>query len=166
MKNQKGMSHLMLIFSIIIIILIIVGVSYFIKTSVEQQQLENYQTNMLLIQGKVKILSQESIIQKNEEILKGKKVLDNLEDEQIKILLEKSVISQEETSFEKYYILENADLEEMGIQNVILKQGFYIVNYDTDEIIYSNGITVDNKKYYKLSELSNKEEQEENEIVE
>lgn len=162
MKSQKGMSHLMLILSIIIIIIIIVGVTYLIRNLVEEEGMKNYQTDMLLIQGKVKILSQESIIEKNEGILKGKKVSENLEDEQIKLLIEKNVISQEEGSFSKYYILENSNLEEMGIENVVLKEGFYIVNYDTDEIIYSKGIEIEDNTYYKLSELKHISNQKEN----
>ena len=153
MKSQNGMGHLMLIICIAIIILFIIGIIYITTESIEKEKLETYQTNMLLIQGKVKVISQEATIQKKEELLKGIKVSETLEDEQIKKMLENNVISQEEKSFSKYYILEKTHLEEMGLNTIELKEGYYIVNYDTDEIIYSNGITKGKNIFYKLSEL-------------
>lgn len=162
MKNQKGMGHLMLIICIAIIICFIVGIIYIGKNRMKEEILQTYETNMLLIQGNVKIISQESTIQKKEELLKGRKLTDNLEDESVKKLLENNIINQEEASFAKYYILENSHLEEMGLNNIELKEGYYIVNYDTDEIIYSEGIKIGKETYYKLSELEKIGVQEEN----
>ena len=121
MKSQNGMGHLMLIICIAIIILFIIGIIYITTESIEKEKLETYQTNMLLIQGKVKVISQEATIQKKEELLKGIKVSETLEDEQIKKMLENNVISQEEKSFSKYYILEKTHLEEMGLNTIELK---------------------------------------------
>lgn len=163
MKSQKGMSYPMLIIYIIIIIAIIITVGYFAYKQIEERILENYQETMISIQIKTKILSQESIMQKNEELLKGRKVSDSLEEEQIKTILEKGVISQEEDNFSKYYIIEKSTLEEMELNNIELEEGnYYIVNYDTYEIIYANGININNNTYYKLSELKelNKTEEE------
>lgn len=155
MKNQKGMGHLMLIICITIIILIVIGIIYILRENIQKEKLETYQTDMLLIQGKVKVISQEATIQKKEELLKGRKLSDSLEEKQVKKLLDNNIIAQEETSFSKYYILEQSHLEEMGLNNIKLQEGYYIVNYDTDEIIYSNGITIGEKTFYKLSELEN-----------
>ena len=153
MRSQKGMGHLMLIICIAIIILFIIGIIYIAMQSIEKEKIETYQTDMLLIQGKVKVISSEATIQKKEELLKGRKVTDALEDEQIKKLLENNVITQEEKSFSKYYILEKTHLEEIGLNTIELKEGYYIVNYDTDEIIYSKGIKMRENILYKLSEL-------------
>ena len=153
MKDQKGMGHLMLISCVIIIILVAIGAFYYFFIKLETQVIETYETDMLLIQGKVKVLSEEAIINKNEELLKGRKVSDSLEDEEVKTLLENGVLSQEEESFSKYYLLEKSNLDEMG---------YYIVNYDTDEIIYSKGIQVGENTYYKLSEIEELKEKEEN----
>lgn len=170
MKDQKGMGHLTLILCIAIILGIIVGIIYVVKLGLQKEKLETYETNMLLIQGKVKVLSQEATIQKNEEFLKGKKVEDNLEIEEIKSLLENNVISQEENNFSKYYILDKSNLEDMGLNQINLQEGYYIVNYDSDEIIYSKGIQIGSSIYYKLSEIqkaqNRQEEILENEIVE
>lgn len=162
MKSQKGMGHLMLIICIAIILVFIIGIIYLVRETIKKEKVETYQTNMLLIQGKVKVISNEATIQKNEELLKGRKVTEAIEEEQIKKLLENNIISQEETSFSKYYILEQEHLDEIGLDNIKLKEGYFIVNYDTDEIIYSNGIKVGKDIYYKLSELENLNKQEEN----
>lgn len=153
MKNQKGMGHLMLMIWIVVIVLAIVGIGYFAKEEMKKVKIETYETDMLLIQGKAKVISQESAIQKKEELLKGKKLEEHLEENEIKELLEKQVISQEEAAFSKYYMLEHETLEEMGLENISLKEGYYIVNYDTDEVIYAKGIKIGNDMYYKLSEL-------------
>lgn len=164
MKSQNGMGHLMLIICIAIIILFVVGIIYITIESLEKEKLETYQTNMLLIQGKTKVISQEATIQKNEGLLKGRKVSEAIEEEQIKNLLESKIILQEETSFAKYYILEKSHLEEICLGSIELEEGYYIVNYDTDEIIYSKGITKGKETLYKLSELE-KINEEQNVII-
>ena len=161
MKSEKGMGHLMLILCIIIILVAIISILNIAHSKIQQEGTENYKTDMLLIQSKVKILSQESTIQKKEEILKGKKVADDLENDVVKKLIENKIISQEEKEFAKYYILENATLEEMGLNTISLKEGVYIVNYDTDEIIYSEGIKIKENIYYKLSDLQKLNEEKE-----
>lgn len=154
MKNQRGMSQITLVISIIIIIVIAVLGFNITKKMLERRNVENYKTNMLLLQGKVKVISKEFVMKKeDEEILEGKKVSENLEREDIKELLQKGIISQEDESFERIYIIENKDLERIGLSNIKLKDGYYIVNYNTDEIIYSKGIEIDQKVYYKLSEI-------------
>lgn len=153
MKNQKGMGHLMLILCIAIILFIIVALVCVGKIQLQNQILETYQTDMLLIQGKVKVLSKEATMQKKEEILIGKKIEESLEEESIKKLLENGIISKEEENFSKYYLLEKANLEEMGLTTIKLRKGYFIVNYETDEVIYSEGIASNGKTYYKLSEL-------------
>lgn len=158
MKSQKGMSHIMLLICIVLILAIVGGILYITNSLNQERILENYQTEMLMLQSKVKILSQESIMQKKDELLKGKKVSENLEDENIKQLLENKIISQEEESFDKYYILDKANIEEMGLANIVIEDGFYIVNYDTDEIIYSNGIVLGKETYYKLSQIQKRNE--------
>ncbi len=162
MKEQKGMGHIGLIISIIIIILAIVAIVNFVNKKLADEKIENYQTDMLLVQGKIKVLAQESEIQKNEGVLNGRKVSDNLEDKKIKELLEKGIISQDEGQFSKYYILEKVNLEEIGLESINLENGYFIVNYYTYEVIYSEGVEIDGNVYYKLSEIQEKTNEDEN----
>lgn len=162
MKSQKGMGLLMLIICIAIIILFVIGISYILRETIQKEEIQTTKTDMLLIQGKIKVLSKEATIQKNEEILKGRKLSEAIEEQQVKKLIENSIISQEESNFSKYYILEQTHLDEMNL-NAKIEDGYYIVNYDTYEIIYSKGITLEENTLYKLSEMI---KQNENQYVE
>lgn len=165
MKSQKGMSHIVLILAIAIILVLIVCALFFSKTKLENEVLKMYETDMLLIQGKVKILSKESIVKGNDDELMGRKLEENLKDETIKNLLEKGVISKEDQNFPKYYIIDKQTLDEMGLTDVKIREGFYIVNYNTDEIIYAKGITIENNTYYKLTEIKEANSKKENEVL-
>ncbi len=167
MKSQKGMSHIVWAIAIVVIIGLVICALFFSKIKLEDEVLKMYETDMLLIQGKVKILSNEATIKGDDDGLKGKKIEENLEDETIKKLLEDSVISKEEKDFSKYYIIDKQTLDEMGLIDVKIRDGFYIVNYNTDEIIYAKGITIEDNTYYKLTEIKevNSKKENQNEIV-
>ena len=153
MKEQKGMGHITTSICIVIIILLVFGIAYYVKIKYQDEKVQKYETDMLLIQGKIKVIGQEATIQKNEELLKGRKVSENLEDEEVIKLLEKNIISQDEEKFSKYYILEEENLEEIGLNWININEECYIVNYDTYEIIFTKGISVEGNTLYKLSEL-------------
>ena len=53
---------------------------------------------------------------------------------------------------ENCYLLSQNDLNEMGLEKVNEDSG-YIVNYETNEIIYVKGFEAKDKTYYKLSEM-------------
>lgn len=163
MKSQKGMSYKMLVICIFILMVLVISIVYFLHNQLKNEKLTTYETDMLLVQGKVKVLSQESTMQKKEEILKGEKLTDKLEEEWVKELLEKQVIDQEEENFSKYYIWNKDILNDVGLEDIKLENGYYIVNYETDEVIYSEGINIDNKIYYKLSEITNNQLEEKTE---
>ena len=153
MKNEKGMSHITLIIVIILIAFLIFATIYFIRILNQKGRIAYYETNMLQIQGKVKILSEEDNMDKDTNKLKGRKIEENKDIEKVRQLINDGIISEEEEKFSKYYIIDNLDLEQMKLDNIYLDNGFYIVNYDTEEVIYSEGIEVDGDKYYKLSQL-------------
>lgn len=159
MKNQKAMSLIGVIIAIILIVMIVCGAAYFTIKQFEKSRIENVKTNMLLVQGKIKVLQESSVAKKDESILKGKKVADNRENEKVKEMLEKGVISEQDESFDKYYIVDQDTLAEMQIEGSVFGEGnFYIVNYATNEILWTQGITIDGVTYYKLSDLEKLEE--------
>lgn len=159
MKNQKAMSLIGVIIAIIFIVMFVCGGTYFIIKQFEKSRIENVKTNMLLVQGKIKVLQESSVAKKDESILKGKKVVDNQENEKVKEMLEKGVITTQDENFDKYYIIDQATLSEMQIEGIVFGEGnFYIVNYATNEILWTQGITIDGVIYYKLSDLEELEE--------
>ena len=169
MKNEKGMSHIMLIILLVIIAFVIFAVIHIAKAEIQKSNIENLETDMLQIQGKTKIIAEEDNMDKDNNKLKGRKVEDYKEIQKIKELIENKVIAEDEENFSKYYIFDKLDLEEIKLENTNSDKGFYIVNYTTHEVIYSEGLTIDGKTYYKLSELkelNKKEENSTNEIVE
>lgn len=155
MKSEKAMSLISVIISIIIIIGIIATTVYFLGKGFQESRIENVKTNMLLVQGKIKVLQESSIAKKDETILKGKKLVDNQENEKVKEMLEKKVITPEEQNFDKYYIVDGETLKEMQIEGIVFGEGnFYIVNYATNEIIWTQGLKIEDNVYYKLSEIT------------
>ena len=159
MKKQNAMSLIGVIIAIIFIVMIICGAIYFTMEQFEKSRIENVKTNMLLVQGKIKVLQESSVAKKDESILKGKKVADNAENEKVKEMLEKGVISTQDESYDKYYIVDQDTLTQMQIEGIVFGEGnFYIVNYATNEILWTQGITIDGVTYYKLSDLEKLDE--------
>ena len=167
MKNEKGMGHITLIILIFVIAIVIFLTVHFIRIEIQNSKLENLETDMLQIQGKIKMIEEEDNMDKDNDKLKGRKLEDYKEIDVIKELLDKGIITEDEENFSKYYALDNLDLESINLENANLDNGFYIVNYATGEIIYSEGITIDGEVYYKLSSLKelNKKEKLTNEEV-
>lgn len=160
MKNEKGMTYIMLLVVIVLIIIGIVGITYFVQKKYEESQVENIRTDMLLIQGKIRVLSEKTTAKKEDATLQGRKVSENKEEEKVKQLLDKQIITEQEEHFEDYYILEEQQLKDMGLDTIILQEGnYFIVNYKTDEVITTKPVKVNKEEYYKLSQL--KEVQEE-----
>lgn len=153
MKSQNGKSQLLLIIAVLLIIVASIYIVNLVKEQLNKKTISDYETDMLMIQGKTKIIDEEVNMKKEGIVLEGKKISENIEKEEIKQILDKKLISQEEENFEKYYMLENEDLEKIGLSNIKLETGFYIINYTTDEVIYSEGISDGKNIYYKLSEI-------------
>lgn len=152
MKKENAMTHITLVIWIVIIIVIGYLSINFILKETEKGKVENLKTDMLLVQGKIKVIEQENEMNKEENPLKGLKVSENLEDEKIKILIENKVINVEEENFDKYYIINSEVLNELKLQNN-LKGEYYIVNYKTYEIIYSKGIEIEKEMHYSLTQI-------------
>lgn len=155
MRNEKGMTFLMLIIIIVIVIALIGTATFFILQGYHEAEFDSMRTDMLSVQGKIKVLSESSIAKKDDAIKKGLKLIESEEDEKIKSILEKGIISKEEENYEQYYILNIEDLNEIGLSSIeIQENGYIIVNYKTYEVIYTQGIKIEGNEYFKLSELN------------
>ena len=144
MKNQKGITLVMLAVTIVIMA-ILAGVTVNVGSDIiKQAKIQTLNTNMLLLQAKVKTISEEASFNKNTDNYKGSKITSN---EKINNLKEKGVIENPE----QCYLLSKDDLNALGLEKVDIHDG-YIVNYETEEIIYVRGIKLGNQTFYKLSE--------------
>ena len=127
-KNNKGITFITLIISIILLI-ILAGTSVYIGLDIsETAKLENVKTNLISLQSKCKIIAEKNAIE--DEELYGTK--------------------QESGDYIGWYLLSKADLIEMGFNNLDDKDNYY-VDYENDDVAYGKGITYDNVTYHKLS---------------
>lgn len=147
MRNQNGITIVMLVITIIVLI-IITSVTVYTGTGVIKRiSLQSLNTNMLLLQAKTKTLAEESKFNKDESTLKGINVSEISDNEKIKKLVDTRIIEDQE----QYYLLSQEDLNSMGLEKVKIEDG-YLVNYETEEIIYVKGFKANETTYYKLSE--------------
>lgn len=171
MKNNKGITMVALVITIIMI-LIITGISIGTGSNViKQTQLENLKTDMLLIKVKGKEyvenanfnlgtkFSEATEQEKTARIEKAKAELKGTEMQEISIPGQNINISEDNTKNIYYYKLTTEELAEIGLSNLKSdnKNGWYIIKYDVAneevEIYNTKGFEVENKKYYSLNEI-------------
>lgn len=155
MKRGYFKTYVKILFFIGIIIAIIYGAGYFLKNEYDDEQFETIKTDMLLIEAKTKMVAEKIKMKEKDAVYVGKKIEEAKDDEDIKKLQESGIINLEEKNNE-YYILEKSNLEELGLTAVNLAEGYYIVEYNSNEIIYAKGIKDKNGNVlYKLSDIEN-----------
>ena len=92
MNKENGMGIIAIIISVLIIVLIGIFAYNFIINSADKQKIEDIRANMLLIQGKCKIIEETSKVNNNEDQLKGTKLSDMQDDSIISEFLNKNII--------------------------------------------------------------------------
>ena len=133
MKNNKGITLIGLVITVVILVIISV-VTISISTNIaDLAEFETIETNLLLIQSKTKVMADKKAIGEiTEEDLLGTK--------------------QNSGTYEGWYLLSQANLDEMGLKQAKADDEYY-VNYENDDIAYGIGIEYKGVKYYKLSEI-------------
>lgn len=157
MKSQKGMSYIMMLLCIVAIIALIGGIIYFTQKKYEEEKLETLKTDLITLQGKIRILSQEVNMKKEGINYIGKSLSENLEEESVKKLIDNGIITSDNAEYKEYFILEGEDFKALGLEDYNLSK--LIVNYTTCEIIYPEGFYIKEKMYYKLSDLKAMQEE-------
>ena len=165
-KKENGMGHIQVLLLIIIITCLVASGIYFIRTNLNDRRIETIKTNMMLIQWKVKNYMGSKTVAKEEAQKIGTKISEMKEDKLLKEIIDNGVIKEDE--YEKYYVLKDEDLAAIGTEVTHEEDSYYIVNYDTEEIIFSKGCSYNKgEKLYKLSEIENaKNNKEENKQAE
>ena len=153
MRSENGLSFIGTIILVIIIAVITFGVVYFVRIQADKEQAEDIKTNMLLVQAKVKKLSGDYILEEKEEVLVGTKLSEMQEEQPIKDFLEKELFDIDEKD-KKYYVLNQQNLNDMGLNNVVLEENaYYIVDYTSSEVYYTNGYLDENGNlHYSVSD--------------
>ena len=151
MRKGYGRVYAGILFIILVIGIIIYGVLKYAKKEVDSEQFETIKTDMLLIEAKTSIVAQKVKIKEKDAKYIGNKI-ENDENEDIKKLEEHGIIELKKEN--NYYILDNNNLDELELSVRNQKQGNYIVEYNSNEIIYTSGIKdKDGNILYKLSDI-------------
>ncbi len=154
-KNNKGITIIALIIIVLLMVLLASVTAYEANDLISTTKKQSIKTNLLLIQAKVRIINEQVVFEKDEEkkkeLLVGTKL--SSKTQVLNSLKEKKVLSSSESG-ENYYVLSKKNLDDMGL-DTLEESDVYVVNYNTEEIIYVNGVKMDNGVYlYKLSEMN------------
>ena len=151
MRKGYGKVYAGIIFIIILIGITAYGVLKYVKKEIETEKFETIKTDMLLIEAKTSIVAQKVKMKEKSAKYIGSKVA-NDENEDIKKLEEHGIIELKKEN--NYYILDDNNLDELELSVRNQKQGNYIVEYNSNEIIYTSGIKdKDGNILYKLSDI-------------
>ena len=155
MKKEYLKTYLKIIFFLIIIgAIIYAGVCLF-KKEYDIEKVQTIKTDMLLIESKVEIIQQKVTMKDKDVKYVGKKISKMADEEDIKKLQENGIIDINEEK-KKYYVLDKSDIDQLGLEDLKIDDGYYIVDYISSEVIYSKGIQDKDGNYiYKLSDLKN-----------
>ena len=150
MNTEKGMGIIAIIISVLVIVAIAIFAYNFVVNTADEQKIEDIRTNMLLIQGKCKILQETTKVNNNQEGLKGRKLSEIQDDKIISEFLNRNIIDS--TNLDKYYALSNDDLTSMELDIQNEENSYYVVNYEDNTVYITKGYTVGDSEevIYKL----------------
>ncbi len=155
--GQNGITIVALVITIAIIgIIATVGITQG-SNVIQKANLQTLNTNMLLVQAKEKVISEKNSFDEENNPLKGQQLNTINGSTSIETLKTAGAIRDDEENYSFYYVWNQTILDELGLDSIKLKAGtFFIVNYKTEEVIYSAGFKyTDGNTYYKLSDLIN-----------
>ena len=158
LKDEKGLTILNTVILMLLIFILTIGGLYLFKELSNKQENETLKTDILLVQAKINKISNEYILNKKEENLRGVKINEIQEDIEIKEFLDKKIIDVNDKD-KKYYVLQDEDLKEFGMKENHIKNNKYIVEYSEAKIYFVNGIEDGGNIYYELNEIEKKEEE-------
>lgn len=154
MKEKKGIGFAKLIIGIIVIIVVVIfGVSY-VKKIIDKEKIKNVQADLLLVQAKIELVKGNYNMSKENNALKGYQLNQLPEGINIQDFFDKNIIEQSE--YEKYYLLDKDALQQCGLEDLVNSyDGYFIVNYDNYDVIYTKGYKNSNGLWcYKISDLN------------
>lgn len=149
MKQESGIALIALtIIVIAVLVVLFLGIRY-AKNYVNNQQNEDIKANMLAIQTVItNVKNKHTVDEANNALIGVKLDLDNNDTGyEVTDDLKKSLLTIENPEL---YILNQDELNNLGVKNIeVSNTDFYIVDYNSEDIIYSLGI----EDKYKLSDM-------------
>lgn len=149
MKNEKGIALIGLVILVMITAVILFAGTKYLKEYANNQKNEDIKANMLAIQTVITNVKNKHTVDETNNILVGTKL--NLENNETGYTISeefKNVLLSIENA--ELYILNTEELNNLGVKNIeINNTAFYVVDYNSEEILYSLGVN----GVYKLSEM-------------
>lgn len=166
MKREDGITLTQVLILLVIILIICAVSTYIFNQHLKAEGETDIKANMLVIQGKCNVSKEKADIVSTQEQsnttgnkveiaeeesrIYGKKISELKDsDEIVKAFLALNIIKEDE--YDSFYVLSDSDLEGLKIDFVNEKGAYYIVNYESGEVIYTGGI----EGKYKVSEMVN-----------
>lgn len=146
-KNQRGITIVSLVIMVVLILIISSITIYTGRKVINRANHQTIFTNMMLIQAKVKTLAEQAKFNNDTSNYRGTILSSVTTNEKIDKVLNAGAIDD----INKYYLLSKEDLKSMGLEKIKIEDG-YLVNYETEDIIYVKGFERDGITYYKLSD--------------
>lgn len=157
---KKIFTTIILIILIVILVFVAINVVERGKTVYIQATTENESTDLLTIQARVKSISETAILEDDTSYYVGEK-LEDTQIEEVKRLIDEEIISSEEDEFDSYYIWNQETINSQELKITLKENEYYIVNYETGEVITTNAIKMeDETSYHKLTDLKETIEEE------
>lgn len=149
MKNEKGIALIGLVIVVLLTAVVLFAGTNYLKEYVNNQKNEDIKANMLAIQTVITNVKNKHTVDEPNNILVGTKLdLENNETEYTISDEFKNVLLSLENA--ELYILNTEELNNLGVKNIeINNTAFYVVDYNSEEILYSLGVN----GVYKLSEM-------------
>lgn len=153
MIQKKGKSSIPLFIAIIVIALVVVFGTIYVIRFFANENVKDLQYDMLLVKTKTEMFKSKNTLNKEENPLPGFKLNELPENINIDEFKSMAIITEDE--YDKYYLLDSESLEKMDLKELVNKyDGYFIVNYDDYEVIYTKGYENKNKLWcYKISDL-------------
>lgn len=149
MKSEKGIALIGLVILVMLTAVVLFAGTKYIKEYANNQKNEDIKANMLAIQTVITNVKNKHTVDETNNILIGVKLdLDNNETEYVISEDFKNTLSTIENA--NFYILNSDELNNLGVKNIeINNKAFYVVDYNSEEVLYSLGVN----GIYKLSEM-------------
>lgn len=147
MKNQKGITLITLVITIVVMTIIAGVTTYSGFESIKSAQITAFTAELEMIQAKVNV-----IYEKRKKSDEEKEYYDKLGQNITVVNNDMLSIVLGESSKEGFRYFSKDDLKKIDLDDI--KQDV-IINYDTCEVISLKGIEIDGVKYYKLKDLPN-----------
>lgn len=149
MKNEKGIALIGLVIVVLLTAVALFAGTNYLKEYVNNQKNEDIKANMLAIQTVITNVKNKHTVDETNNILVGTKLdLENNETEYTISEEFKNVLLSLENA--ELYILNTEELNNLGVKNIeVNNTAFYVVDYNSEEILYSLGVN----GVYKLSEM-------------